>query len=266
MPGLICNGREEPVKGLDCTHHVEMPALALRIGEDARPRPTSTWIHAIVLHSTRGVPGGEDHRPQKILPGLGPSTDGGQRVARFWSRDGRQAGAHLVVDFDGTVWQTCDLVTVAAYHCPGWNQASIGIELVQGRDAELYEGQLDACVRLVDWLTRRFSIQRQIPHQYVGPIRRFIDHGPDDVVGVVGHRDCARNRGPGDPGSRIFYALGRAGYEPLNFELAEDRDETRRRQRTLGMANADGIAGPKTVAALKAAGYARGLWVRRPGD
>jgi hypothetical protein len=265
--GFICNGAVEPAAGLDVTNFVDMPRLALAHGEDYCHRSTDTWIHAIVIHSTKGLPGGGHDTPQDIRPGFGPAIGAGERVARFWSRDGRQAGAHLVVDFDGSVWQTTDLISSAAYGCPGWNKCGIQIEIYQGGSAEFYVSQLEAVVRLVDWLTRRFSIQRTIPHRYVGPIRRFTDHGPDDFVGVLGHRDAARNRGPGDPGSKIFYMLGDAGYQALNLDLSEDRDALRRVQRSLGMGDdADGIPGPKTVAALKAAGYAHGLLVRRPGD
>jgi hypothetical protein len=172
-----------------------------------------------------------------------------------------------VVDFDGKVFQTCDLITAAAYHCPGgWNAASVGIEVVQGPSAELYVGQLEVVVQVCDWLTRRFGIQRTIPHAYVGAVKRFLDGGPRDFSGCAGHRDAARNRGPGDPGSKIFYMLGAAGYTPENVELSTDRDSVRRLQRELGVSPPDGIPGPQTIEALKAAGYKHGLLVERPGD
>jgi hypothetical protein len=262
--GLVIAGKRETVAGLDVSSWLDMPDLRLRKNEDFRQRNT-TWIRQIVLHTTKGIPGGDDQRPQDIRAGLGPATDAGEAVARWWSKDPTPAGAHLVVDFDGRIYCCCDLFTEAAQHAKHANQTSVGIEIYQGREAELYEGQLDVVVRLCDALTRRFGIQRQIPHRYLGPVRRLMD-SVEDVVGVIGHRDLDRARGAGDPGSAVFYRLGLAGYEPWDFSLSEERDVWRRRQRDLGIDPADGIAGPVTVSRLREKGHAHGLWVSRPGD
>ena len=273
--GLIIAGQRVQTPGLDVTNWLDLPVLRLRHLEDFVRRRAREWVRVIVLHTTKGLPARLGDEPQRILPGLGPSLGAGERCARYWSRDGRQAGAHLVVDQDGQVFQTADLLTEATYHCPGWNQPGIGVEIYQGAGGELYEGQLDATVRLCDAITRQearddegreICIQRVIPHQYTGPIPRFVNHAADDVVGVIGHRDASNRRGPGDPGSAVMYRLGAAGYEPVNFGLGEDRELWRRRQREHGIGPGDGIPGPKTRAALKAKGFPHGLWVPRPGD
>src|SRR5260221_155843 len=67
MPGLVIKGVSEDVPDLSCTSWLDDPALRLKMGEDGAPRPPNTWIRAIVLHTTRGIPGGTDTRPQKIL-------------------------------------------------------------------------------------------------------------------------------------------------------------------------------------------------------
>jgi hypothetical protein len=267
--GVIVNGTRELVLGVDVENWLDNPVLRLTRGEDFAPGARA-WLRAIVLHTTKGLAGAS-------LAGFGPPVDAGFRCARYWSSDGRQAGAHLVVDHDGAVSCLADLGNETAYHCPRWNTCSVGIELYQGGAGELYEGQLDVCVRLVDWLTRRFGIQRQIPHQYVRALERFLQ-GEESVVGVIGHRDAARNRGVGDPGNAIFNRLGLAGYEPLNFEVRDDLERWRQRQRELGLPKdqVDGIPGPITVAALRARGkpgrrgeripLPAGLWVPRPGD
>ena len=154
----------------------------------------------------------------------------------------------------------------AALHADNVNQTSVGIELVQGRDATLYEAQLDAAVRLIDFLTRRFGIQRQIPHSYAGAVERLAALAVDDVVGVLGHRDLSPRRGPGDPGSAIMNALATAGYEPVDYGRAHDLDLWKRRQAQLALDPIDGVPGPETVDRLRAAGHAHGLWISRPGD
>lgn len=264
--GLICDGQRIAVGDLDVTNWLDNPRLRLGPGDFRRRGPSeAAWVHLIVLHTTKGIPGGGDQRPQVIRPGFGPGGDAAERVVRFWTGEERGAGAHLIVDFDGAVFCCADLRREASYHAGHANGASVGIEIVQGRDAELYEGQLDATVRLCDALTRLLGIQRQVPHRYLGPLPRMTSE-VGDVVGVIGHRDLTNRRGAGDPGSAVFYRLGQAGYEDYDFALSADRDEWRRRQRALGMLKADGIAGPATVEALKAVGKPHGLWVARPGD
>jgi hypothetical protein len=262
--GAIISGHREAVPDIDVENWQDNAVLRLRKGEDFRVRRT-LWIRQVILHTTKGIPGGNDQREQVILPGFGPSCDAGQRCARWWTKSPESAGAHLVVDHDGAVFCGVDLQIEAAQHARQANDTSIGIEIYQGRDAELYEGQLEVTVRLVDWLTRRFGIQRQIPHQYAGPIDRLVTD-VSDVVGVLGHRDLATNRGRGDPGNAIMNRLGLAGYEDLNYEVREDLDIWRRRQRDMRVAKPDGVPGPQTVAKLRELGRPHGLWVRRPGD
>ncbi len=263
--GFIIDGGREQIIGLDCTNWIDNPALRLRKGEDFRDRQRENWIRQLVLHTTKGIPGGSDQRPQDIRPGFGPAVNAGELCSRWWSKDPQPAGAHLVVDHDGRIYCCVDLHREAAQHASHANQTSIGIEMYQGRGAELYEGQLGVTVKLCDFLTRRFGIQRQVPHRYLGPVRRLLED-VKDVVGILGHRELSRQRGRGDPGSAIIDRLGLAGYEPLDFELSQDRDVWRRRQREKAIEPADGIPGPATVARLRAKGYRHGLWVSRPGD
>jgi hypothetical protein len=268
---FVVEGNREDVDGVPSTSWMEDPTHVPRLGlgQDARQRSTR-WVRGIVLHTTKGIPGGRDHRPQLILPGLGPSIGAAEAVARSWSRDPRQAGAHLVVDHDGTVVCVADLVLDRAFHAGTVNDCTIGVEIFQGSRAELYEQQLAQVVRLVDWLTVRFGIQRQIPKRYMGPITRLMAGGRD-VVGVYGHRDVTDRRGSGDPGDAIFDRLRAAGYETWDLERAEDKEVWRKRQGALcggpaGRLDIDGIAGYQTVRALQATGRTGGMWVARPGD
>lgn len=263
MPGLVIAGIEIEVPGLLVRNWHDSARLRLT-PQDRKSRPR-TWVRGIVLHTTRGIPGGADKRLQRILPGLGPDTKRDERIADMWAADDRHAGAHLICDHDASWTCLADLQLEAAFHAGNVNDVTIGIEMYQDGNAALYEGQLESVVRMVDYLTRKFSIQRQIPHRYGG---RAFDRGLNrglDVVGVYGHRDCSNNRGRGDPGDAIFQLLARAGYESLDFSTGRDKWLWMERQEALGLLM-DGVPGPRTVEALRAAGRPHGLWVERPGD
>jgi hypothetical protein len=260
--GITIDGHDEQIHGITTRSFLEDPTLKLS-PEDCRPR--SGAITSIVLHTTKGIPGGKDKRRQEIRPGFGAPVGAGARAASCWRDDGRAGGAHLVVDFDGSVTCHADLVRTTAYHAGAANARSIGIEIYQGSRAELYAGQLEVVVALVDWLTLRFGVQRAIPAGYLGgPIAR-LELGAVDFSGVFGHRDCSSNRGAGDPGDEVFRLLAAAGYERWDIEARQDVAAWKSRQQQLGL-TADGVPGPRTRAALAAAGRRGGLWVSRPAD
>jgi hypothetical protein len=269
--GVVIDGVVEAVPGVSVVDWLGDRTLPrLKVREDCRARYTR-WIRGIVLHTTKGIPGGTDHRPQVIKPGLGPNRKGDYATARYWATTAKQSGAHLVVDFDGSVVCLADLLTEASYHAGEVNEVSIGIEIYQGDEAELYAGQLDAVVRLLDFLTRRFKIQRQLQYPYRGgPVPR-IAAGAQDVVGIYGHRDVTTNRGAGDPGDAVFEALFAAGYERFDFSANTDKAAWRQRQETLNTNHGtglivNGIPDQLTVAALIASGRTTGLWLARPSD
>jgi len=262
---VIVAGAPEEIPGLHTVSWLDHPQLRLRAGEDYRSRNPGTWIRQVILHTTKGLPAKAGDPGQVIRVGLGAPVNAGERTAVYWSHDGRQAGAHLVVDHDGTVACCADLRADAAYHAGAVNERSFGVEIYQGAGGELYLGQLQAVVALCDWLTRRFGIQRQLPQLYAGRPTKRLEDGGEDCVGVFGHRDVTATRGPGDPGTVIMELLRQAGYERWDFALGEDLDAWRTRQFGLGL-DPDGIPGPVTVARLRAGGRPAGLWVTRPGD
>lgn len=261
-----------PVPGMDVINFLDDPRLRLD-STDVRPRSTRErdWVHLVVMHSTGGIPGGSDMRPQSILPGLGASSGGGDRVVASWTNDkNRPGGAHIVTDFDGQAYCCADLVNDAAYHAQKANGCSVGIEVVQGHgQAEMYQGQIDASARLALWICRLLPtpVQWQIPRSYRGgPIGRFASSlaGPGpflgDVVGIVGHRDLTATRGEGDPGDAIMLSLWQAGCEQFDFSAGEDLATWKTRQSSLGLPSPDGVAGPRTVAALRGKAHPEGIW------
>lgn len=276
MPGLIIGGIEVQVPGVSVRNFKDEPKLALRVGRSdgandggARTLP----VTLVVLHTTKGIPGGSDKREQVIKPGLGPNTNAEDRTATFWSTDPTPSGAPIVVDHDGSAACLADLKTICAYHAGQFevNQRSIGIEIFQGNDAEMYEGQLEVVRKIVDVITASFGIQRQIPDHYRNntPIPRLHVLGGRDLFGVVGHRDVSDQRGKGDPGDAPMEALAKSGYERFDFFTDKDKDTWKNRQVTLAnklkrSMSIDGIPGAQTTAALKDLGYKDGLWVTPP--
>jgi hypothetical protein len=270
--GVVMNGKAIQVANLDVDNFLDNPRLALAPDDvRARSEREREWIHLIVMHTTGGIPGGKDLRPQAIRQGFGPSSNAGERIVGNWSHDStRHGGAHLIVDFDGKVYCCADLVTQAAYHAEKANGCSAGIEVVQGREgAELYASQIEVAASLAIWLCENMPtpIQLQIPIPYAKrPVARFVKSQLEtvplrDVVGIVGHRDLTSNRGEGDPGNAIMDALAARGCERMDFDRGEDIILWKMRQAVLGIARPDGIPGPGTVAAAKGMGHPTGLWV-----
>lgn len=269
--GLVLDGKPTLLPGFDIENFVDNPALKLAPG-DVRLRNSreKSFVHLIVMHTTGGIPGGTDLRPQTVLPGMGASSNGGARIVGSWTHDtARPGGAHIIVDFDGRIYCCADLVTQAAYHAQAANGPSVGIEVVQGHDqAQLYQGQIDVAAKFAVALCAIMPtpIQRQIPTAYKGhPIARFVASQQTgapltDVVGIIGHRDLTASRGEGDPGDAIMDALETAGCERMDFASYEDIVTWKQRQAIAGIDRPDGIPGPLTVAALARAGRPAGIW------
>lgn len=255
---LILDGKPRECPGLVTRSWLDPGGL--RLGrEDHRPRVTR-WIRSIILHATVG------DEPQIVRAGAGPSGMAARTVAA-WESDRRHAGAHLLVDGDGTIFCVADLVTEATYHAETINEVSIGIELCESRALEVWIGQLDALVLLVDELTRLLGIQRQIHapyHAMRGPVPRLAEGGAD-CVGIFGHRDQTWKRGQGDPGDAALDSLAAAGYDRFNFATNTDLRTWSNRQMTIEVWP-DGVPGPLTRAQLETHGRPCGMWVPRPGD
>lgn len=255
---IIVRGKRIETPGFASVNYEDDPKLALKMPEDGRRQLVAKT--GLVLHTTKGVPGGKDRRPQVIRPGLCRDDAFGHNLIDIWSSDGRCAGSHFGIGMNGVVYQFADACSIT-YHATTVNGPTIGVEYHQGSDAELYAGQIAVGVQLSLLLTtldeHGIVIARQIPDKYRGPLPRLA-HGARDFSGVFGHRDQSDNRGLGDPGDAIMDAHARAGFRRFDLRarqggLSEDRKYWSAIQRGLGVA-ADGIPGPRTAAALRSAG------------
>jgi hypothetical protein len=231
--------------------------------------PRKSWIRAIVLHTVHGKVG-------KLLPGLSKPSTRAESFAKYQANTSRDVSWDYTIDTDGTIVVSNDPVKHYTWHATSVNPFTIGIELVQEDNGDLYAGQMDVAVCFLDLLTRELAdrghpIQRQIPltmdsEPVKGVIKRLADaNSAKSVVGIYGHRNQTTNRGVGDPGDFIFRALHDAGYKGFNLEAQEDLIFWKSIQERLGLP-ADGVPGPATQRALLNANHKHGLWVSRPGD
>jgi len=254
MSGLIIGGKEYN-PGFFVVNYKDRPKVAIHWPEDMRRRVTK-WIRNMVWHNTRNI-------ATKLMPGIGKDTKLEDRIAEWWSLSKEQVGAHGCVDWDTTVGQHADLLLYAAFHAGSINEVSTGWELFENNSGHIYEAQIEMAVRLTDFITMFFGIQRQIPTpEYYNKVISRAERGGKDLVGVFGH--CNQYAGkPNDPGVHIFQALKKAGYREFDFEHGEDIAWWKSWQEKCPAypGKPDGIPGPMTVDALQARGYEGGIWL-----
>jgi len=265
--GLLIDGARVLVPGLTIVGPGDDPSCMLDPGDYA-VRPRVGDVRQIIVHSTKGA------WPMPIIPGAGAGGYA-KNTADYWSKseEGKRThgGAQLVVDDNGVIWCLCDLARIAAYHATTSNMWSIGIEMYQRGDGGVHEATLVATVALVAHLCEWFSVPFQIPSRVYNndAIDRMKFNGGPDMYGVFGHRDNAwdferhtSSRGRGDPGDEIYVRLAVAGAERFDFQAHEDVAVWKRRQRALNARGAqlveDGAPGPRTIAAMRAAGFRSG--------
>lgn len=265
MPGLIIGNKQFEIPGLKIQNWFDNPKMRLKMGGngDGYVRGNKGWIvRNMCFHTTQGK------HPVIVNPGVGPDYKMDEIITRSWTGSTRQAGAHIVIDFDGTVVCCSDLLLDATYHATSVNGHSIGYEICQGKTGNTWEIQYEVALRIQDALTLRFGVQRLFQDPYeINAIPR-IRSGAMDVVGAYCHYHQTRSRGLGDCGSHMFERMRSAGYMPVDYSKGADLELGERTQEQLGLKgdDVDGAIGPGTVRLLKAAGHKYGQLVARPND
>lgn len=272
--GLLLSGDLHDVPGLTIVPPASHggPERCQLSPEDYAMRPTQ-WVSKATPHTTGGL------WPQPVRPGKGTS---GRALEIFDMWRGRDRGggervysaAHIVIDFDGTIYCGADLVRVMAYHATSINPSSVGIEMCTHPDGSIQGATLDACAGLLAalaWSGTPGSGLLPIPFQmHCGPYRkdplRRLELGGKgfpgtDVVGVIGHREQTGRRGQGDPGDEIYKRLAALGCEGLNYDHGDDLLVGKQRQAALNARGesltVDGVVGPATIAAMQRHGFRR---------
>jgi hypothetical protein len=263
---IVLNGEKVATPGLETVSWLDDP----KVPKTTDVNPRTQWLRAIVMHTVHGKTG-------KLLPGLSKPSTRAESYAKYQASTSRDVSWDYTIDTDGTIVASNDPVKFYTWQATSVNPFTLGIELVQEDNGDLYEGQIAVAVQFLDVLTRELAdrghpIQRQVPMTADGkPVKGIVKRIEDssqakNFSGVVGHRNQTTNRGPGDPGDHIFNALQKAGYKGFNLDTNDDVVFWKDIQTRLGVTPADGIPGRATQAALLKAGYKHGLWVSRPGD
>lgn len=210
---LILDGALVTLPGVETRCYADDPAVP-RTTDGRRRRRED--VAGIVLHTVTGHP----HQPA-VLPGSRHSEHA-ERLARYQAYSARKVSWHFTVDTDGTVVQSADPATWTCWHAGGVNPWTVGIELCQGPAGELYEVQLAAMVKVVDWLCSSLDIARHYPMRAATgrPHGGLIDRLKGTAFpwdGVFGHRNQTSDKPHGDPGDAPFVALAAAGYRGVPF-------------------------------------------------
>lgn len=262
---IVLGGQKIETPGLETVSWVDDPKVPKATDTNRR----TMWIRAIVMHTVHGKVG-------NVRPGNAPPSTRAEVYAKYQANTSRDVSWDYTIDSDGTIVASNDPMVSYTWHATSVNPWTIGIEMVQESNGDIWEGQIMAVVKFLDFLTHELAkrghpIQRQVPMTADGkPVRGVIpriENASDakSVVGIYGHRNQTTSRGPGDPGDHIFDALLRAGYKGMNIDARDDIKFWKDVQTMLGV-TADGVPGPGTATALMAKGYPGGLWVSRPGD
>lgn len=212
---LVVDGVPYEIPGIPCVSWLEDSSIRLNCPQDGCKR-RAKFPNWAVWHMTRGK------KRKKYLPGLGPPGLLAERNAWYWRRAKHSAGAHLILDQDGTLVQTADLLLEVAYAAPGRNGDGIQIEIAEdgtGDEGIVYDGQLDVAADLALYLSATLGIPAAAQSVYRGRAVKALTagNGANLAGGHIQHCDCDNNRGLGDAGPELRARMIARGLIPVDF-------------------------------------------------
>jgi len=247
---LIVDGKLLWTPDYSCLNWTDNPAFRVKMPEDGKARG-GLRVNMAVIHTTEG-------KRATYKPGHKEFHQGAQQYIKSWRNSPREASAHLLIGWDGIVYQIADLHREMTYHTPGVNGVSIGIEIVQ-IDGVIYEDQMKTLGHLCKHIAQLFGIQMMVSFPYHGRAVERITQGK--FFGFTSHRDVRNDRGYGDCNDEPLMVLrDQFGFEAFDVSKGEDVAAWRVRQASVGL-KADGMPGKATRDALLTAGYKMGMWV-----
>jgi hypothetical protein len=151
----------------------------------------------------------------------------------------RKLSVHLMLDWDGTVYQALDLASAKAYHAKGVNSRSVGIEICNpvvadrnrfcnparalivdagvngaGGHAHLdfYDLQKQRVIQIAEAISTIFNIPRRLPRISGGSVARdaLAENDLVSFKGTVGHYHVSDSKD--DPGMTLWSVLDHAGW------------------------------------------------------
>ena len=246
-------GRRHDIPGVETLNWADNPGVPRTTKVNTRKH----WLRSIGVHTVHGIRG-------KLLPGTKPSNRA-ETYAHYQASTERQVSWDFTLDTDKTLIQSNDPEESYTWHATAANPYSMGIELVQERNGDLYQGEMDAFADFADFSTALLFIPRFVPGkngQIVSGVIQRMATNPASYAGIWGHRNQTTNRGFGDPNDFPFLALKARKYRLVDIEAGEDREIVRGLQKELRIAE-DGTYGPGTRIAAKAAVAAGSMTLER---
>jgi len=258
---IICNTRydiEHPVFTFEDEggFSAYVPHRTDNIGEIYAYDPAPGLTARATRYRTRRLLGGETGlaRLKQVVRQMVVHLDGCLSAKMCFDVLHNQRGlsVHFLVDNDGTIYQTLDLLH-CAFHAGGVNELSIGVELQNRGDAarcpkaypdgrqtvtcrvhgvqflayDFTEAQYEAMVRLCRALTRLLDIPLSVPQQGGRPVWTVIPN-VRSFAGFVGHYHITDSKW--DPGPWDFQRLMHGIGSRMTFPLSQLTPSSEKRQ------------------------------------
>ena len=98
---FIVDGKLLPTPGYIALNWKDDPAFRVKLPEDGQSRGKQR-VNLVVIHTTEG-------KKATYKPGVKDHHKGAQQYIQSWRNSPREAAAHILIGWDGAVYQIADL-------------------------------------------------------------------------------------------------------------------------------------------------------------